>query len=100
MGDLRLVYRSERVRRLRKHFERTLEKRRSRSNYAKKRYQIIDRIDLADDDLLFAFEGNANILSIPFLEDPLDFFILLVNRQELMSSRNARIGEESREDCT
>ena len=44
-GDLRLVYRSERVRT--NHFERTLEKRRSRSNYAKKRYQIIDRIDLA-----------------------------------------------------
>ena len=98
LGDLRsgffkLTFRSEVV--TTSDLEKTLEKRRSRSNYAKTKYQFIDRIDLADDDLLFAFEGNANILSIPFLEDPLDFLLQLVNRQELMSSRNAGIGESA-----
>mgnify|MGYP001202003915 CR=1 FL=1 len=91
--NTKLTFRSEIV--MTDDLEKTLEKKRSRSNYAKTNYQFIEKVDLADDDLLFAFEGNANILSIPFLEDPLDFLLQLVNRQELMSSRNAGIGESA-----
>ena len=92
-SDLRLTFRSGIV--TTSDLENTLERIRSRSNYAETKYQFADQVDLADDDLLFAFEGNANILSIPFLEDPLDFMLQLVNRHELMSSRNAGIGESA-----
>lgn len=91
--NTKLTFRSEIV--TTDDLEKTLDKNRSRSNYAKTNYQFIEQVDLADDDLLFAFEGNANILSIPFLEDPLDFMLQLVNREELMSSRNAGIGESA-----
>jgi len=86
-----LTFRSEIV--STKDLEKTLGKRKKRSNYARQGYKHLEQIDLSSEELLYAFEGNANILSIPFLEDPLDFMLQLVTREELMSSKDAEIGE-------
>ena len=72
-----------------------LEKRQKRPNYAKTAFSDITQEDITSDDLLYAVDGEANLLKVPFLEDALAFLTNLVNRNEFVPSREVDLNEHA-----